>query len=117
MTEPARSDTSGLTPLSITATVVPCPLVTDQADGALTASSTHICASRTVSAPAGAAAAAPAAPSKASMSRLGRRPPRPPGGVQHAGPPGQLAGGGDAPIRAPIQSDIPSATLSISSLS
>ena len=68
LTEPARSGTSGLTPLSITATVAPCPLVTDQAEGALIASSTHIWASRTVSAPAGRAAAAPAAISRASMS-------------------------------------------------
>ena len=36
---------------------------------------------------------------------------------QHAGPPGQCGGGGIAPIRAPIQADIPLATLSISSLS
>src|ERR1039457_2010001 len=61
-TEPVRSETSGSTPLSITATTIPCPLVTCQAVGALIASRTHIWALRTSSALAGPApvTAAPA---------------------------------------------------------
>src|SRR5713226_6555030 len=57
-TEPARSDTLGLTPLSITATVTPCPSVTDQAVGAPSSSRTHIWALRTSSAAAGPAVTA-----------------------------------------------------------
>src|SRR5215469_5180254 len=58
MTEPARSDTEELTPLSMTATVTPRPWVTAQADGAWIMFSTHISWSRTASALAGIAVTA-----------------------------------------------------------
>jgi hypothetical protein len=57
VTEPARSDTAGLTPLSITATSTPRPWLTCQALGTFNASSTHCCAPRTWSASAGPATA------------------------------------------------------------
>ena len=49
-TEPARSGTSGSTPLSITATVTPAPWLTGHAAATLIASRTHCCLSRTMSA-------------------------------------------------------------------
>src|SRR5450755_3114909 len=67
-TEPCRSGTSPLTPLSITATVTPEPRLICQAAGALTASSTHSSALRTLSARAGAAAPAIRADDMASVS-------------------------------------------------
>src|SRR5215469_18022257 len=75
MTEPARSDTDGLTPLSMTATVTPWPWVTDQADGAWIMSSTHISWSRTASALAGIAVTAhsPAAASATPTSLAATR--------------------------------------------
>ena len=76
VTEPARSDTEGKTPLSMTATSTPWPWVTGQADGACTMSSTHISWSRTASAWAGSTVTAqsPAA------ARIGARKP---GGRTH----------------------------------
>ena len=53
VTDPDRSETSGWTPLSMTATRTPLPWVTGQAVGASTASSTHCWALRTLSARAG----------------------------------------------------------------
>src|SRR5215472_13551088 len=57
VTDPVRSDTPGFTPLSITATVTPRPLVACHAAGALIAFRTHVSALRTVSARAGGAPA------------------------------------------------------------
>src|SRR5256885_6552382 len=53
ITEPARSDTVGETPLSMTATITCWPWVIGQAAGACTMSRTHISWSRTASALAG----------------------------------------------------------------
>ena len=118
ITEPARSDTSGLTPLSMTATVAPWPWVTGHAWGALTASSTHIWAlAHGVRAGQRGRGGQQGADGQGEQERPGRGQPWPAGGGQHAGPPGQRGGGGEAPMRDPIQSDSPLARLSISSLS
>src|SRR5215470_13563259 len=98
VTEPARSDTEGETPLSMTATSTPWPWVTGQADGACTMSSTHICWSRTASARAGATltahspVAASATPASLAATRALSTPvllgtPAPAGPLQGAGPP------------------------------
>ena len=131
MTEPVRSDTSGSTPLSITATTTPRPSVTCQAVGALTASRTHICALRTSSALAGLATAtaalapmASAAQQAAAETRAWRAAPLTiPASAsrrasaswpQHPGAPGHRGAGGSAPSLAPTSFPIPSSTLSIS---
>src|ERR1700678_706998 len=77
MTAPSRSLTSGLTPLSMTATVTLAPSVTDQADGTSSMLSTHCCWSLTESA--GVAAAGIDVPrTRAPANRLpGSAPPRP----------------------------------------
>src|SRR5258708_40319889 len=87
VTDPARSDTSGFTPLSITATVTPCPWLTCHAAGALIASRTHIWASRTLSARAGPASMVTArAAATAAASTPARRPAR--ASRRGAAPPG-----------------------------
>ena len=88
-TDPARSLTSGFTPLSITATMTPAPWVSCQAAGTFIMSRTHCWLTRTLSADAavaGSTASAAAQPSAARIA-LPRR-------HQHPGAPGQcgLAG-------------------------
>src|SRR6266516_4814638 len=69
MTEPARSDTDGETPLSMTATITCWPWVIGQAAGACTMSRTHISWSRTASALAGLAGITVTAQVPAAISR------------------------------------------------
>src|ERR1700744_1358809 len=65
---PDRSDTSGYTPLSITATVTPLPSVTCHAGSTSVMLKTHCCESRTASAGALTAAAAGSAGSRPSST-------------------------------------------------
>src|SRR2546429_2239189 len=69
MTELARSDTDGETPLSMTATITCWPWVIGQAAGACTMSRTHISWSRTASARAGLAGITVTAQVPAASSR------------------------------------------------
>src|SRR5271169_100320 len=105
MTAPARSLTSGFTPLSITATVTPPPRVSCQAAGTFIMFRTHCWSPRMVSAAAavpGSTASDAAQPSTA-RTALPRRPgPQPP----TAGPPA-----GQPPTAGPPAGQPPAAQL------
>ncbi len=112
-TEPARSETSGLTPLSMTATTTPLPCVTLQAGCTLSSFRTHISVLRTASALAGAAGTTAAAEKRHSRQADNSRDRRD-GPGQHPGAPGHTGVAGRRPSTASADPDRPCTRLSIS---